>query len=120
MPALDEAFGPLLEQRIAASGAESPYPKPFDLPIVLLPPDVEEPDLESHPPAPKPGTLGNNPGPIPLDSKDRTNYLGVKLYLKLFSDNVGSALQHQPSSLAFESRTPLQSKISLHYVIARY
>ncbi|KNZ45371.1 hypothetical protein VP01_819g2 [Puccinia sorghi] len=87
LPAYDEAFGPLLEQRIAAAGAESPYPKPFDLPIVLLPPDVEEPDLESHPPAPQPDTLGNNPGPIPLDSKDRTNYLGVKLYLKLFSDN---------------------------------
>ncbi|KAA1070421.1 hypothetical protein PGT21_011973 [Puccinia graminis f. sp. tritici] len=87
LPVLDEAFGPLLEQRIAVSDLESPYPKPFDLPIVLLPPDVEEPGLETHPPAPKPENLGTDPGPIPLDSKDRTNYLGVKLFLKLFSDN---------------------------------
>ncbi|PLW39364.1 hypothetical protein PCASD_05032 [Puccinia coronata f. sp. avenae] len=87
LPVLDEAFEPLLEQRIAASDAESAYPKPFDLPIVLLPPDVEEPGLEAHAPASKPDTLGNHPGPIPLDSKDRTNYLGVKLFMKLFSDN---------------------------------
>ncbi|WAR62696.1 hypothetical protein PtB15_15B283 [Puccinia triticina] len=87
LPVLDEAFGPLLEQRITASGVESAYPTPFDLPIVLLPPDVEEPGLETHPPAPKPENLGNDPGPIPLDSKDRTNYLGVKLFLKLFSDS---------------------------------
>ncbi|KAI7937553.1 hypothetical protein MJO29_014868 [Puccinia striiformis f. sp. tritici] len=87
LPVLDEAFGPLLEQRISASGLDSSYPKPFDLPIVLLPPDVDEPDLGAHPPAHKPENLGNHPGPIPLDSKDRTNYLGVKLYYKLFSDN---------------------------------
>lgn len=87
LPVLDEAFNPLLELRINSSSVESPYPKPFDLPIVLLPPDAEEPGLEAHPPAPKTPSLSTGPGPIPLDSKDRTNYLGVKLLLRLFSEN---------------------------------
>jgi hypothetical protein len=62
-PVLEEAFEPLLKQRIAASDAESAYPKPFDLPIVLLPPDVEEPELEAHAPAPNRIPLAITPAP---------------------------------------------------------
>ncbi|KAH9454370.1 hypothetical protein Pst134EB_014458 [Puccinia striiformis f. sp. tritici] len=70
-----------------ASGLDPSFLKPFDLPIVLLPPDVDEPDLGAHPPAHEPENLGNHPVPIPLDSKDHTNYLGVELFYSLFPDN---------------------------------
>ncbi|KAH9440991.1 hypothetical protein Pst134EB_029642 [Puccinia striiformis f. sp. tritici] len=83
-----DPFGPVLEQRIRASGLDPSSLKPFDLPIVLLPPNVDEPDLGAHPPAHEPENLGDHPVPIPLDSKDHTNYLGVKLFYSLFPDNV--------------------------------
>ncbi|CAH7685100.1 MIF4G like-domain-containing protein [Phakopsora pachyrhizi] len=86
LPVLDEPFEPIFEMRMRSTGLESPYSAPFDLPIVLLPPDDEDPSINAQPLAPKTQVIGEGPGPVPLDSKDRKGYLGIKLLLQLFTD----------------------------------
>lgn len=69
--------------RLKAAGEEAVYPAPVDLPVVLLPPD----DDEDGPPVPAPTSTASS-GPVSPDAKDRIGYLGVRMFLKMFVDDV--------------------------------
>ncbi|KAG0150049.1 hypothetical protein CROQUDRAFT_652715 [Cronartium quercuum f. sp. fusiforme G11] len=78
-PVLDTAFEPFLESRLP-NGVE--YPDPLDLPVVLLPPDDDEEQTVTG----TGGGGGGGGGQEVEKSKDRTGYLGVRVFVRLFID----------------------------------
>ncbi|EGG06417.1 uncharacterized protein MELLADRAFT_77832 [Melampsora larici-populina 98AG31] len=95
LPILDSPFSPLIEARMKSySGVDVQYPSPVDLPVVLLPPENDDDELEDRPvvsvnvAAHHHSSNSAAPGrPLSADSKDRIGYTGVRMFLKMFVDN---------------------------------